>query len=371
MKHYNHIDEVRKESIFFKKPMNLSLNDEREKIAYGLGATLYMPATRKSIAEDIISKKYPELMSMVVCTEDAIGDSQREVAIKNLIKVFEKLRMAVEDKIIQIDEIPFVFIRVKDTLILETLVNKGVNLKYLTGFVFPKINSTNISKYFEILKDTNARLGLNLYGMPILESHEIIYKDTRFHEMQKIKNILDEYKDLVLNIRIGATDFSNLFSVRRSYHQTIYDIIVIRDCITDIINFMLRSDSDYVVSGPVWEYFSNEKGYNYYEDYYGEDKYIQGLVKETILDNVNGLVGKTVIHPNHIRIVNALQCVNKEEYDDAVTVIENYQNGVIKSMHNNKMNEPKPHIRWARKIIKKSNVFGVLNEGYDYRNLFR
>ena len=36
---------------------------------------------------------------------------------------------------------------------------------------------------------------------------------------------------------------------------------------------------------------------------------MDGLIKEVLKDQANGLWGKTVIHPSHIPVVNALQSV--------------------------------------------------------------
>ena len=101
------------------------------------------------------------------------------------------------------------------------------------------------------------------------------------------------------------------------------------------------------------------------------NQYIDGLIKETLLDKANGLVGKTIIHPTHIPIVNGLQVVTKEEYEDAKLIVETGKRGAVKSTYNNKMNEPKPHMNWAKKILIKASIFGVLNDGHNYTSLFK
>ena len=59
-------------------------------------------------------------------------------------------------------------------------------------------------------------------------------------------------------MRVGATDFSSAFGVRRGIDYTIYDIMPVRDCLSDILNVFSRNN-EYVVSGPVWEYFRASK----------------------------------------------------------------------------------------------------------------
>ena len=70
---------------------------------------------------------------------------------------------------------------------------------------------------------------------------------------------MDEYREHILNVRIGATDFSGIYGIRRSADTSVYEIAVLRDCIADIINVFQRADCPYVISGPVWEYFSSKE----------------------------------------------------------------------------------------------------------------
>jgi citrate lyase beta subunit len=224
--------------------------------------------------------------------------------------------------------------------------------------------------------------------MPILETADILYKETRIGALNGIREILDEYNDLVLNIRVGATDFSSLFGIRRGYDMTIYDISVIRDCIADILNYFTRVDKGYVVSAPVWEYFSSgdrvlkpQLRRSPFEEAYGSEgieirrellnAYLDGLIREVLLDKANGFMGKTIIHPSHIAPVQALYVVSHEEYMDALSIIKNNDGsvGVMKSQYENKMNEIKPHLNWAKKILKKSKIYGVYHEGQNFTSL--
>ena len=92
-----------------------------------------------------------------------------------------------------------------------------------------------------------------LYGMPILEDRKLMSLDTRIQELSMIKEILLDHKDEILNIRVGGTDFSSVFGLRRSVSCSIYDIHPVADCLTTILNEFLPYD--FVISGPVWEYF--------------------------------------------------------------------------------------------------------------------
>ena len=56
-----------------------------------------------------------------------------------------------------------------------------------------------------------------------------------------------------------------------------------------------------------------------------DDEKIRELyIKEIKLDRYHGFVGKTVIHPKQIEIVQALSTISYEDYIDAKDIIENY-----------------------------------------------
>jgi hypothetical protein len=95
-----------------------------------------------------------------------------------------------------------------------------------------------------------------------------------------------------------------------------------------------------------------------------------GLLREVVLDKANGFVGRTVIHPTHVIYVNALQAVTKEEYTDAVNILNSEKGGVFKGENGNKMNEVKPHTNWATKIYMRGRAYGVVENESSYINLF-
>ncbi|NLW54047.1 MAG: HpcH/HpaI aldolase/citrate lyase family protein, partial [Clostridiaceae bacterium] len=245
-----------------------------------------------------------------------------------------------------------------------------------------KFNSQNGEVYMFYLRKLNQKLGEILYGMPIIEDSRVAYKETRMSELVAIRHILDNYRNLVLQVRVGATDFSSNFGVRRGVDHSIYDILTVREILSDILNVFSRNN-DYVLSGPVWEYFRASKDMMFEElpSHDAEEDFllkhelivnpeIDGLLREVILDKANGFVGRTVIHPSHVRYVNALQAVTKEAYTDAVSILENTEGGVFKGESGNKMNEVKPHSSWAQKLFMRSRAFGVIENENDYNELY-
>ncbi|MDN4076463.1 HpcH/HpaI aldolase/citrate lyase family protein [Paenibacillus polymyxa] len=367
-------------------------------LAYAIGAALYMPATRSEVAQEIKNGKHEGLTTVILDLEDAIGDQQVGQAEESLAQQLLQLLSYVRTGMMSEQQLPLLFVRVRSVEQLERLLNSlGETLALLTGFVLPKFSSDNGRAYFALIAEYNRTMHTGagdasrtpvLYGLPILESSKIIYRETRWKELLAIKEILDEVQEYVLNVRIGATDFSSLYGLRRSPDITIYEIAVIRDCIADIINLFGRVDSDYVVSGPVWEYFSHRERIfkpqlrvSPFEDAFGKPgRYLRmdfisdavdGLIREVMMDKENGIIGKTIIHPSHIKPVQAMYAVTHEEYMDALEIVERNDGslGVFKSTYANKMNEIKPHLNWAYRIINRSKVYGVLHEQQHFVSL--
>ncbi|MFS0780474.1 HpcH/HpaI aldolase/citrate lyase family protein [Bacillus sp. 1P06AnD] len=376
------------EEVFFKQPESFTKHSPKELLAYALGAALYMPATKATISSDIIQKKYPELTSIVIDLEDAVGDVLLANAEQNLLNQLAALANALSDRIINSEDLPLIFVRVRNPAQLKRISEElGEWQSILTGYVFPKFSTANGEAFLQILKEQN-RPDRKLYAMPILESPQVIYKESRMDELLSLTRIMDNYNDLILNIRIGATDFCGLFGIRRDVDTTIYDVSIIRDCISDIINLFTRQSAGYVISGPVWEYFSNEHRIlkptlrtTPFQAKYGKtgiqmrsdmiDQYIDGLINEVILDKLNGIIGKTIIHPTHIKPVHSLYVVTHEEYMDATSILSNGSGmiGVEKSSYSNKMNEIKPHMNWAKKILLRAKAFGVFHPDHDFTSL--
>ncbi|WP_028544485.1 HpcH/HpaI aldolase/citrate lyase family protein [Paenibacillus taiwanensis] len=390
MRYFSNLSEEEETLIFHKAPVPFDNRADRELLSHALGAALYMPATRQTISEDILTGKYEGLVTVVLDLEDAVGDQHLQVAEESIKDHLRRLSTLLHHGVMNRDQLPLMFIRVRTPEQLTRMIAMLEDtIELVAGFVLPKFSVQNGRSYLSILRNyhlANPDLPL-LYAMPILESSAVIYCESRRQTLIEIKQLLDEYRPYILNVRIGATDFSSLFGLRRSPDMTIYDIGVIRDCITDIINLFGRMEDNYVVSGPVWEYFKSERvlkpqlRQTPFEESAGRmgrrlrmqyiNVYVDGLIREVAMDKENGIIGKTIIHPSHIRPVQALYAVTHEEYVDAIHIISNNNGllGVMKSQYSNKMNEIKPHMNWARRIMIRSEIYGVLHENQNFTAL--
>ena len=367
---------------FVVEPEDFDKYSDRELLQYCLGATMYMPGI-KDFSDKVLKKQLPGLTSFVFDFEDACPADKVEEAESNVLRMLEVFSTAIDRGELSYADLPLIFCRVRS---VEQFIHFGNQLtnhqaKVLTGINFPKYNSQNGEVYMFYLKMLNEKLGEILYGMPIIEDSRVAAKETRISELMAIKGILDNYKELVLQVRVGATDFSSFFGVRRGVDYSIYDILNVREILSDILNVFSRNN-DYVVSGPVWEYFrvSKDMMFKQIPEYDVKDSLLKripivnvevdGLLREVILDKANGFVGRTVIHPSHVKYVNALQAVTSEEYNDACSILQNENGGVFKGENGNKMNEVKPHTNWAQKIFMRSRAFGVIENERSYHELF-
>lgn len=366
---------------FVKDPLEFDKNTEKELLQYCLGATLYMPGT-KEIYPKILNGGMNEITSIVMCFEDAIREQDLTNAELNVLSHLDTIADAINNKTIEHKDNPLTFLRVRNPEQFKSFAKRLTKKQagVLSGFVFPKFYSNNADEYLQLLEQLNKELDTILYGMPILEGKAIAFQETRINELLSLKEILKPYQKYILNIRVGGTDFSALFGVRRGINYSIYDILTVRDCLSDILNFFNRTEDDFLVSAPVWEYFLAHKMDDLnnliQEDIHRSlmvrvpilNEAIDGLLREVILDKANGFVGKTIIHPSHARFVNAMQAVTKEEYDDAMQILKN-KGGVIKSAKSNKMNEMNPHRSWAKKIALRASAYGVVENEKSFLEL--
>lgn len=347
-----------KSEYFYQVPIEFNKETDKSILRYCIGAALYMPATRKMIPQEIIAHKYPACTTIVLDLEDALGDLQVAEGEENLLYILTELAAAQASEQLQVDGMPLLFVRVRSPQQLEKLIAQlGPYQQMLTGYVLPKFSTKDGAHYLQQIKKQNE-LGYTLYAMPILESQAILNKESRLTELLAIRTLLEQFEAIVLNVRIGSTDFCGALGIRRSIKHSVYDLATVQNCLADIMNVFLREDSPFVLSGSVWEFF-------------GTDEAVVGLLREITFDTLNGLIGKTVIHPSHIEVVQAKYVLSHEEYSDALRITEqsNGELGVEKSSYGNKMNEMKPHFVWAKRTLLRAQAYGVLKPGITHEQL--
>lgn len=331
----------------------------KEVLQYAVGGLLYMPASNKKIAKKIISREYDFVKSMVLDLEDSLGDDLVGYGQRQIQTTIEELAEALENKEMDYNNVPLIFVRIRDYGQIDKVMNMlGNNAYLISGFNIPKFDKNNCDKYITELKRALDKMQAmyngkyTLYIMPIIENKNTIYRQLRMENLLYMNDKLREIEGNVLNIRVGGADFCSVYGIRRSITDDIYDIGVVRSVLNDIINVFGKN---YVVSGPVWEYFENKGNL-------ADTRWKDGLIKELYADRLNGFIGKTSIHPSQLPVIQESLAVKREDYEDAMSILGMNTNtvGVKKSVGGCRMNEVKTHTNWARKVIGLAKVYGVI-----------
>ncbi|WP_405819757.1 HpcH/HpaI aldolase/citrate lyase family protein [Streptomyces sp. NBC_00838] len=380
MRHFGHIPPTARQGLFHQEPGEFTAASPARMLSAALGATLYSPATRPRLADDVVKLAGRGVVSMVLCLEDSIDDSDVPWAEENLIRQFTDLdrRGAA---------VPLLFVRVREPGQMPDLVRRlGPAAHILSGFVLPKFTEERGVPFLEALISAEHESGQRLFAMPVLESPELLHLETRTDTLTGIARTVDKYRERVLALRLGVTDFCSAYGLRRSPDMTAYDVRIVASVIADVVNVLGRADgTGFTITGPVWEYFRlHERMFKpqlrrspFLEGRAEElrtaliEHDLDGLLREIQLDQTNGLMGKTCIHPSHVMPVHALSVVSHEEFSDAQDILrpERGGGGVLRSSYTNKMNEVKPHRAWAERTMQRAEVFGVAKEDIGFVEL--
>lgn len=314
---------------------------------YSVGPLLYCPANHTGVKDSLIAGRFGSHFSMTFCLEDTIRDDSVEAAEQILIHTLQALQKAQEETAFYL---PKIFIRVRSAAQISKLYRAlGAAAGIVAGFNAPKFSPENAAEYIRRITEINEVSPSKVYLMPIMENTDMISLKTRVDFLYDVKEHLDSVSDLILNVRVGGNDLCHAFGFRRNCNETIYDIRPIADLLSDIVTVFGR---DYVISGPVWEYYNG-------------DGWDSGMRRELECDRQMGFIGKTVIHPKQIPLVNEAYKVSRKDYEDALAILNwNPQNVslVSGSQENDRMNEFKTHRNWAEKILFLAKSYGIRQE---------
>ncbi|MCK4492494.1 MAG: HpcH/HpaI aldolase/citrate lyase family protein [Methylococcales bacterium] len=289
--------------------------------AIQLGATLYIPAIKDNLVEIANGDKYPQLRSMVFCTEDSIHNEDLDQALNRIRTLLPQLKLNSQR---------LHFIRVRNPQILEKLLALP-EIERITGFVFPKLDLKNADAYFSLV------LGKGFKNMPTLETKSVF-------EQAKMAYLRDyliskNYQDEILALRIGGNDLLQHLGLRRAQAITLYETSL-GQVIYQLINTF--KPYGFELTAPVFEHLNNH--------------YL--LQQETQHDISCGLIGKTAIHPQQIIEIEACYRVNQEDLGVANAILEKNAKAVFKM--NDSMCEIATHKIWANSIIKRHQIYGLI-----------
>jgi citrate lyase beta subunit len=290
-----------------------------------LGASLYVPATRESrnLVEIANGERLPELRSVIFCTEDAVRPDEVDVAIAHLAEMLPHVRPSEKLR----------FLRVRNPAVMGRLLQlRGI--ANVDGFVLPKTTASVLPSYLELLTGRDPFL-----LMPTLETAEVF--DAR--EMHRLRDLVsdDHVRPRIISLRIGGNDLLHQIGVRRDPARTIYDTAmgpVISQLATTFI------PHGFNLTGPVFEAMSHP----------------EVLREEIARDMLNGLMGKTAIHPTQIPLIESQYRVRAKDLEMAKAMLAHDAPAVFR-MHD-VMCEAATHWKWARQIAARAAIYGVEDE---------
>lgn len=296
---------------------------------WNLGATLYMPATRKDIADAVTQDKIPGLRSLVICLEDAVSEEDIPAALKNLEQLLHKLSACMRNQ--GKTDWPLVFIRPRHAEMGKRL-KEHYDLSAIDGFVLPKFTLSALAEWWDIIG------GTHLHMMPTLETEDVF----DVVQMRELANHLIAHPchERIIALRIGGNDLMNVVSLRRPRDLTLYD-----SPMGYVIKMLVSvfGTRDFALTAPVCEHIDDQAV----------------MARELALDMAHGLVGKTAIHPRQIEIIQSALMVTQSEHSDALRILNSSQ-AVFKSQ--GVMCEPATHRRWAAAILDRARFYGLHNE---------
>ncbi|TLG94120.1 citrate lyase [Pseudomonas edaphica] len=291
---------------------------------YALGATLYMPATRKDILDVVLRKKLPELRSMVVCLEDAIADIDVDTALRNL----RRLLSAIEQRGGRPPEGPMLFVRPRDSQ-MAAVLNDWPLMAHVDGFVVPKLSLSNLRAWELAVANPDIVL------MPTLETREVFNPVSMVELGESLSETLFAR---IIALRIGGNDLLGCLGLRRNPAVTLYGTPM--GYVIPMLAGVMGSQG-FALTAPVFEQLATP----------------HLLLEELQLDIAHGMVGKTAIHPSQINAIQDSFRVSLEDFNCASLMLSEVSPAVFK--HNDAMCEPATHLKWATHIIERAKWHGL------------
>ncbi len=297
---------------------------------YELGATLYMSILNPNALDYIAGTKVPKLRSLVLCLEDALLEKD----VSEGMNILEKILIRIGQVRLDITEthFPLVFVRPRH-LDMGKRIAQMAELHSVDGLIAPKIIAGDYAKWFEVVRHTD------LYIMPTLETEEVF-------DQSAMKDLRDEFLSVsaerILVLRVGGNDLMSCLGLRRVSNTSLYEGPLLY--VVSMLMSVMRPKG-FELTAPVFENI----------DGHGADA---DLLREVTRDVSFGFVGKTIIHPSQVDIVQNAFKVASADYEAATKILALDAAAVFK--FEGAMCEPATHSNWARRILSRAKVFGVV-----------
>jgi citrate lyase beta subunit len=283
-----------------------------------LGATLFVPANHRHLADILNQKRLPHLKSVVIDTEDGLHVSHLKAAI-----------VIITELLAQMKRTPlYVFIRPRDSDVLQKLLHV-THIKKIDGFILPKFGLESMNGYLELLGDRD------FYLMTSIEGAELFDID----KMRRLKERLDACKKKVLLVRFGAEDMLRQLGLQRTQELSLYEMLSPSQVMTNLLHVF--KISGYEISGSVYPFYHDEAGF----------------IAEVRRDLQEGFISKTVIHPSQIEAFQRVYRVLPEELQRAQKIVDAHEINVFGE--EGFMFEVPTQLPWAQKILLRAHYYGI------------
>lgn len=285
---------------------------------YGeLGASLYVPATHKSL-EEVLALGCHDARSIILCTEDSVSPDAIAWAVRRLTKALEAAPK----------DVPFLrFVRPRNPFVLRQLLESTEAVSRIDGLVIPKFDGTVMSAWREVL-DLHPALAI----MPTLETPALFCEATTIATL----DALNDLSNPIIALRIGANDLLGAIGLKRQPGQTIYDT-PLRSTIERLITIF--RPAGFELAAPVCDLISEP----------------DTLSREVAQDIAWGFFAKTCVHPAQLGLIEEhfAQAINRQQKQ--ANAVLNSNGAVFKD--DGQMLETTCHTHWAKRITSlKANL---------------
>jgi citrate lyase beta subunit len=291
--------------------------------AYELGATLYMPVIHPK-APDIAAGRVPSpSSSIVLCLEDALGESDVERGVRVLTGILSSLPQSRRDR-------PLTFIRPR-SYAMACRLHAIEGIHRVDGFVLPKARLEATPDWLSLLAGTKLKL------MPTIETPEF-FDPARLIMFRDL--LLAAGPDRIAAVRIGGNDLLGAMGLRRVRGATAYEGPLgwfLSMAASILISAGIR------VSAPVFDIIDDP----------------ETLRREVTRDVEMGFVSKTAIHPDQAALIETAFAVSTEDLCVARAILAHDARSVFQI--GGVMCEPATHAAWARRTVDRAARFGCSN----------
>jgi citrate lyase beta subunit len=353
-------------SLYARQPQAVSVTQgELWDVAIAIGALLYIPASRADLAADVRRAQRHGIAAVVLDLEDGVARADQDLAWQQAQAVCREGSDGV-----------LVFVRPRRPDDVPAVVSALADTS-AAGIVLAKADAAAVRRCAAALAEHS---GSFRWVLPIVETREFLAPTTRGAALADLADAVADHRDRVLSLRLGGTDLSGLLGARREADLTMYEVQAIAGLVGDLAATFAGVGGT-PVAGSVWEHLRKHRGVGRWRRAPADsaarfesvhparvaafEAHYRGLIREVRLDQANGLTGKSVIHPEHAVIVNALSAVSFDEWQDALAVqaADRHGGGASRSQAGTRMLEAAPHALWAARTMARARAFGVLRDG--------